>query len=90
MGSWNNMWGGGKMMLVLIVLLILQLLNNLLDRNLLGHNVQTVLCQDNVAALNAKNVLDRGGVLTLVLHEVLGVILDTDAALLITAIGPVI
>jgi hypothetical protein len=34
--------------------------------------------------------LDCGGILALVLHEILGVVLDADTALLVTALRPVI
>jgi len=76
--------------LSIYILLLLQFRNYLTNGDRLGHDVETVLRQDDIASLRLKKALDRRRVLALGLHEVFRVVLDADAALLLTAIPPII
>jgi hypothetical protein len=82
------MWGGGKAST--IILLMVQLRNYLANGDVLADDVQAVLCEHNEAPLEPKKTLDLGRVFRLRLDQVLYIVLDADAALLIATVHPVI
>jgi len=69
---------------------MVQLRNYLANRDILADNVQAVLRQHNEASLKPKKALDLRRVFRLRLDQVLYIILDADAALLVAAVHPVI
>jgi hypothetical protein len=69
---------------------MVQLRNYFANGYVLADNIEAILRQHNEAPLEPKKTLDLRRVFRLRLDQVLYVLLDTDAALLVAAIHPVI